>query len=58
MNEISAALRALADKALHRVAYMGEMTELMPDDVRLLQNAAQALDAKWVSAEVERIGAR
>jgi hypothetical protein len=58
MNDISVALRELANKAIRRVAYMGEMTELMPEDVRLLERAAMALDAQTVRAEIERAGAQ
>lgn len=50
-------LRALADKAIRRVGHMGEMTELMPEDVRLLQRAAEELELRPVREEVERIGA-
>jgi hypothetical protein len=50
-------LRALADKAIRNVGFFGRMTELTPEDVRLLQNAAEELERKAVREEVERIGA-
>ena len=43
--ELARDLRALANKAITRAAFGGAMTELMPEDVRLLQRAATALEA-------------
>lgn len=48
-DELARALRALANKAITRVAMGVGMTELMPDDVRLLQRAATALEASQIA---------
>ena len=44
-TDLARDLRRLADKAINRAAFGVGMTELMPEDVRLLQRAATALDA-------------
>lgn len=49
-DQLAHDLNALAKKAIDRAAFGVGMTELMPEDVRLLQDAADAL-ARMDSSE-------
>ncbi len=49
-DQLAHDLNRLANKAINRVALGVGMTELMPEDVRLLQDAAEAL-ARMDSSE-------